>query len=239
MKKVVLFAVSAFAALAMSAQVYVGGSLGFSSSSLKITDGMDKLSGSSFQIRPEVGYKLDDKMALGIELGYTQGVPTFGNISYSDFKGALSSVASAATDIVGGKNFGILSGTSVKISGLAVAPYFRYNFVSNKYFDLFAELRIGYTGAKAKMQGWDETTGEKTGDADLKLNIFEAGIRPGIAVKVTDKINLTAKLGNLGYQNMSVNLEDMLGKGAPKPKLNRFGLNLDANNIVFGLSYNF
>ena len=239
MKKVVLFAVSAFAALAMSAQVYVGGSLGFSSSSLKITDGMDKLSGSSFQIRPEVGYKLDDKMALGIELGYTQGVPTFGNISYSDFKGALSSVASAATDIVGGKNFGILSGTSVKISGLAVAPYFRYNFVSNKYFDLFAELRIGYTGAKAKMQGWDETTGEKTGDADIKLNIFEAGIRPGIAVKVTDKINLTAKLGNLGYQNMSVNLEDMLGKGAPKPKLNRFGLNLDANNIVFGLSYNF
>ena len=89
------------------------------------------------------------------------------------------------------------------------------------------------------MTGYDDSTGEKLGDRDVKMNIFEAGVRPGIAVKVTDKINLTAKLGNLGYQNMSLNLEDMLGTGAPKPKLNRFGLNLDANNIVFGLSYNF
>lgn len=239
MKKVVLFAVAAFAAVAMSAQVYLGGSLGFSSSSLKIADGADKLSGSSFQIRPEVGYKLDDKMALGIELGYTQGVPTFGNISYSDVKGAITSVASAATDIVGGKKFGQMTGRSVKISGLAVAPYFRYNFIASKYFDLFAELRIGYTAAKARMTGYDDETGEKLGDSDIKANIFEAGIRPGIAVKITNKINLTAKLGNLGYQNLSLNLEDMMGKGAPKPKLNRFGLNLDANNIIFGMSYNF
>lgn len=238
MKKVVLFAVAAFAAVAMSAQVYVGGSLGFSSSSLKIADGVDKLSGSSFQIRPEVGYKLDDKMALGIELGYTQGVPTFGNISYSDVKGAITSVAGAATDILGGKKFGQMMGASYKISGLAVAPYFRYNFIANKYFDLFAEVRIGYTAGKVNMTGYDETTGEKEGDADVKLNIFEAGVRPGIAVKVTDKINLTAKLGNLGYQNMSLNLDDM-GKTTIKPKLNRFGLNLDANNIIFGLSYNF
>ena len=57
-------------------------------------------------------------------------------------------------------------------------------------------------------------------------------------MKITNKINLTAKLGNLGYQNLSLNLDDM-GKGAPKPKLNRFGLNLDANNIIFGMSYNF
>lgn len=238
MKKVVLFAVSAFAAFAMSAQVYLGGSLGFSSSSLKFDGGTDKLSGSSFQIRPEVGYKIDDRMAIGLELGYTQGVPTFGNLSYADFKGAAASVIGAATDIMGGENFGKESGRSVKISGLAVAPYFRYNFVTNKYFDLFAELRIGYTAAKAKVSVYDHETQEKLGDQNLKANIFEVGIRPGIAVKVTNKINLTAKLGNLGYQNATLNLDE-LGFGAPKPKLNRFGLNLDANNIIFGLSYNF
>lgn len=294
MKKVILFAVSAFAAFSMSAQIYVGGSLGFSSSKLDVGADLSPLSeiplgqylgikngdkgpsfsGSSFQIRPEIGYKINDKMALGIELGYTKGAPTFGNFSSADLKGTFTSVSSAIADLTSGKDFSVLTGLgylyytrdfsdlqgfSFKASSFAVAPYFRYNFVSNKYFDIFGEVRIGYAAGKLKTEIYESeklpptesvSAGDiigvvKTDDVSVKLNIFEASFRPGIAVKITDRINLTAKLGYLGYQNLSLGLDDVAKKldiekvDMPKPKLSRFGLNLDANNIIFGLTYNF
>lgn len=198
-------------------------------------------------------------MSIGIELGYTQGIPTFGNISYSDFKGALTSVASAATDLIGDKELDMsiirddyihqIDASSIKITGLAVAPYFRYNFVTNKYFDLFAEARIGYTAGKLKANidayAYGGNPLLKDSDISVNLNLFEVSFRPGIAVKITDRINLTAKLGYLGYQNLSLGFDDAAKKfgiekdEVAKPKLSRFGLNLDANNIIFGLTYNF
>ena len=67
MKKILMTLAAAFVAVSMSAQVYVGGSLGFTS-----FDDSNK-SHSAFKFMPEVGYNLDEDMSLGVALGYTQG----------------------------------------------------------------------------------------------------------------------------------------------------------------------
>ena len=66
MKKILMTIAAAFVATAMSAQVYVGGNVGFSTTS------HDGESVSKFSIVPEVGYNLDENWAVGIALGYSQ-----------------------------------------------------------------------------------------------------------------------------------------------------------------------
>ncbi len=59
-----MIAVVCLATLAANAQVYVGGSLGFSNTSY------DGESSASYKFMPEVGYVLDEEWAIGISLGY-------------------------------------------------------------------------------------------------------------------------------------------------------------------------
>jgi hypothetical protein len=70
MKKVILVMVIALTGLvSVNAQYYVGGSLGFNSSSNKLKEG-NKNTSTSFTIAPEFGYNLSDKIDLGISLGF-------------------------------------------------------------------------------------------------------------------------------------------------------------------------
>ncbi len=68
MKKLFLMAAFVVASVAASAQVYVGGGIGFQSSKAD-TDGAK--AATSFSITPEIGYHLDDNWAVGIGLGYS------------------------------------------------------------------------------------------------------------------------------------------------------------------------
>ena len=70
MKKIILMAAFAVASVAASAQVYVGGGIGFSSNKAAHAEGVDVDAVNTIEILPEVGYKLDDKMAVGIGLGF-------------------------------------------------------------------------------------------------------------------------------------------------------------------------
>lgn len=57
-----------------SAQVYVGGGINFSSykpAYIEVSGAKSPDSQTKFGITPEIGYKLDDKMAVGIELDYS------------------------------------------------------------------------------------------------------------------------------------------------------------------------
>ena len=67
MKKILMTIAAAFVAVSMSAQVYVGGSLGFTSTSYQ-QDGVD--SDTHITILPEIGYNLDDNFAIGASFGY-------------------------------------------------------------------------------------------------------------------------------------------------------------------------
>ena len=66
MKKIVMMAVMAVAALSANAQTWVGGELGFTSSHVNGA-GTSK----EFSIKPEVGFGLNEKFDVAIALGYT------------------------------------------------------------------------------------------------------------------------------------------------------------------------
>ena len=95
MKKILMTLVAAFVSVSMSAQFYVGGSVGFAS-----FDDSNK-SHSAFKFVPEVGYNLDEDMAVGITLGYTQGSTT------------------AAW---------LLTNPNEDLKTFSIAPYLRYSF---------------------------------------------------------------------------------------------------------------
>lgn len=66
MKKLVMMAVMAIVAVSASAQVYLGGSLGYKNVDMESKE--DAL--NTLTINPEIGYNLDDNWAIGIGLGF-------------------------------------------------------------------------------------------------------------------------------------------------------------------------
>ena len=124
MKKILMTLVAAFVSVSMSAQFYVGGSVGFAS-----FDDSNK-SHSAFKFIPEVGYNLDEDMAVGIALGYTQGSTT------------------AAW---------LLTNPNEDLKTFSIAPYLRYSFAKFGPVTVFADgcfeyAHIDNNGAKAN--GW-------------------------------------------------------------------------------------
>lgn len=113
-----------------------------------------------------------------------------------------------------GISFGLQKGEVCKIAEVpesvtyTVAPYVRYNFVNSKLFDVFMEGTVGY-GRVTKV------------DAD----VFEIGVKPGVALNLSDKFSLISKVGFLGYRGVS----PKVGKSSSS-----FGLDLDGTDIQFG-----
>ena len=79
MKKIMMTLAAVAVAATMNAQVYVGGSLGFETTS------HDGNTNTSFKLLPEIGYNLDDNWAVGIAFGYSENKDTeeVGNVEVS------------------------------------------------------------------------------------------------------------------------------------------------------------
>lgn len=112
MKKFLMTIVAAIAAVSVNAQVYVGGGIGFAS-----YDNGAK-SYTSFKFLPEIGYVLDEDMAIGVTFGYEQG-----------------SVDAAINSTVGSVD---------APKTFSVAPYLRYNFVKMGKVAIFADGQLSY-----------------------------------------------------------------------------------------------
>jgi len=95
--------------------------------------------------------------------------------------------------------------------GFTIAPFVRYSFLKGSIGALFVDGGVTYNYLKLK-------------DVDDKLNQFNIGFRPGVAVKVSDKIALTGKFGFLGYEHTKMG----------DVKNNAFGLNLDMTQFLLG-----
>jgi len=118
--------VAAFAAVSMNAQVYVGGMLGLETQN-KLSDSKGEASGMTFQIKPEIGYWLDENMAVGISLGF--GTTDNGNFINPETGSAFSK----------GKKL------DKSATQFTIAPYFRYNVLSFDKVNVFCDGVIGYT----------------------------------------------------------------------------------------------
>lgn len=180
MKKLFLAAAMMVASVAASAQVYVGGSLGFQS----IKTNKDADASTTFSIKPELGYNLDENWAVGIQLGYS------------------STNADEDGDKVE-RTTGIFN----------IAPYARYTFAKSGIASFFIDGGLNFDFYTADEEGME----------------WGIGVRPGVKIAASEKVDLIAKLGYLGYTKAN----DKRGGGS------KFGLGIDNTNIEFGVNFNF
>ena len=118
-----------------------------------------------------------------------------------------------------GIEVGIQKGEVCKLSAVGdattftIAPYVRYTAVETKLIDFFFEGTIGY-GSVSKGGG----------------DIYEVGIKPGLAVKLSNHVDFITKVGFLGYRGYSPEHGE---------SSSTFGVDVDATNISFGAIYKF
>ena len=165
MKKIMMTLAAVCVAATMNAQVYVGGTLGLGfENKLTDKDGKDA-TGMIFQIKPELGYNLDEKSSVGIVLGFGVTNNTNEMINQNDTFGKI---------LAGGHK------TDKSAIQFTVAPYYRYKFVQFDKVDLFIDAQVGFV--YTKYDEWNNTT-------------FNIGVRPGVAYNASDKVSFVAKLG--------------------------------------------
>lgn len=130
MKKFLVMAVMAIMALGVSAQVYVGGSLGYTHAKT------DLGSGDQFTIAPEIGYNLNDSWAIGA--GYAR---------YTYFRTDLVSLF-----VDGGVDLGFSKpdeGDTSVVWGIGLKPGISLNL--NEKFSLVAHMGfLGYQDLKER-----------------------------------------------------------------------------------------
>ncbi|MCR4853128.1 MAG: porin family protein [Prevotella sp.] len=220
MKKRLIILVALVACIATAqAQVYVGGSVGFTTS--KIDNGGADKSGSSFKLIPDIGYKMDDNLSIGVMLGYSHGLCSFGSISVSDVKSALSSVASI---------YGDINDEDMKLNSFTVAPYLRYSALRFGNAAFFFEGYVGYSNIKSDSTPSLSSGDSSYGGSETSFNAFELGVRPGISYSLGSKVDVICKLGAVGFVSAKEKESDM--------KITRFGVSLDSYNVLVGFNFN-
>lgn len=113
-------------------------------------------------------------------------------------------------------NESYVSHAKVKSDGFTVHPFARYSFLNGKLGGLFLDGGAGYSYSKEK------GTGTKTQE-------WEAGLRPGVRINVSDNVSLTGKFGFLGYQYEKYGSR----------KTNTFGFDFDLTQIQLGINFVF
>lgn len=179
MKKILLVCMLACIAIAVQAQVYVGGSFSWYHDD-------DSSSETIFRIAPEIGYNLSKEWAVGVELGY----------GHSRWKE---------------------SGVKIKANSFAIAPYARYFFFKKGIVWLFADGGLGFSTFRVKNGG--------------HTNGFEIGIKPGIALDITQNISFIARYGFLGYRDDYA----IVGQSTSS----RSGIDFNINSLSIGMNFNF
>ncbi len=94
---------------------------------------------------------------------------------------------------------------------MTVAPFARYTYFKSGIASFFVDGGFGI--------GSHKPSGE---DAET---VWHVGLRPGVAINLSDNVSIISQLGYLGYQH--------------RDGLNRFALNANENALTFGVYYTF
>ncbi|MCU0437008.1 MAG: porin family protein [Raineya sp.] len=183
MKKINLLTIAIIFATAMSSfaqtskgTLFIGGGLGFTSKSEKektsssTTDG-DKI--FSYSINPGVGYFISDKLALGLDFGFT------GENSTST------------------QNIIVPVEVELKTTLFNITPYARYYWMVGDNFGFTGTLGVGIGSGTTK------TTITNTTNTTSKISTLEVGFRPGIVFFPTNKVGLEANFGFVGFSSLT------------------------------------
>lgn len=222
MKK--LFITIAFVAAAMfaSAQLYVGGSLGFGMENGKYKwegDGttveQDLAKTFSFTFAPEAGFMFADNMGVGLQLLFG-----LNKVSSKDY------TYDPAADV------------SVKTTTIGFAPYFRYVFAEVDNFKFYADARLAYQMSKPKTE-WKQDGTTVTNDGS-KTTDFGFGIVPGMAYQLTDNISMNCALNILELGFQTEKSVEKVDDETTTRKYTDFGFGVNyATPITIGFFYTF
>ena len=133
MKKIFAVALVAMMTMTANAQVYVGGGIGFQTSS---NDGNSE---TTIKILPEIGYNLDENWAVGIAVGYGEN-----QTKINVFVDGTVDYAHADADGLKSNSFGV----GVK-PGVAVNLNDKLSFVTHFGFLGYQYDKLDVDGAKA------------------------------------------------------------------------------------------
>lgn len=217
MKKT-FFALAAVAAMLFtaqnaSAQLYFGGSVGFTSTTS--IRGNNKTSGMSYKLSPEIGYQITDRIAVGGTITIQRGLPYLGSFDTNDLKGFITAGASTGVD---------LQADNARYNGFRIAPYFRYVLVDTRRFDLFVDAVIAYGSLSSQFKD-NNNVWQDNG----KYSLMEFCARPGFRIKFDGgRFSVVGRLGSLGYQLLKQTDTNQVNS------ISRFGLDVDTNNIMLG-----
>ena len=101
-----------------------------------------------------------------------------------------------------------------------VEPYVRYTFVRSKYINAFVDGGFGYAH-------FNHAHG-----AAASVNAWSVGVKPGISVNLSPKVSFVAHVGFAGWKSAKADVDGAKSSDA-------WGVDLDGNNVTFGVYYNF
>ena len=129
----------------------------------------------NYGLFPEFGYGLSDRLSIGLNLGYGYQKSTLGDASYYNKQ---------------------------KIKSYSVAPFVRYAYLKWKIVDLYVDGLIGYSRHDVEQYSNVDQTPSWNDD---KRDTYNVGVRPGISVRITPHIALSASTGVFGFQHTKGN----------------------------------
>jgi outer membrane protein len=162
---------------------------------------------------------------------FVSGSVGFGTTSTGDAKGTSFEIAPRAAffvsdNIAVGAKIGFASmkadNGSVDtddMQTLSLGAFGRYYVTPASKFSLFAELGFNYNSNDDKLADW-------------KYNTIDVAVGPGVSYFLSDAFAVEAGWGALGFET-----NDNGGDGADAST--SFGLNLDMEDLTFGLLYKF
>lgn len=221
MKKILLTLALAAFAFTANAQFVIGGNIGFSHDADyddNYTAAYRSQANTDITILPKVGYQLNDDMQIGAQLGW--------NYNYTrNYMGAKDSY------------------TSTPQSAIVIAPYFRYNLLKWKKFNVFCEAAINFElGLESKTHTFvngSEVTGSPVKNGD-NYTSFGIGVVPGLnyAFSNSFSMDIYVNLASIYWNATSYDghADHVWGFGA---NMSEQTLNAHLNNFLIGFNYHF
>ena len=207
--KVFLFFVAIFATILVgNAQIFVGGSLGFSAASGKIettnSSAVDLPSTSTFLFSPFAGYQLSDELAAGVKFGIDSRIQkrqvTIGSGSETEEEKTSTLLW----------NFGVFG---------------RYNVVQLNKFSVLVEGTLGIHGGSI-----GKVTGPNPIDGNSAFG-FSFGVVPGLSYALGDRLSLEAwfSMFRLGFTTTTVTQKHNTGASATETKTSSKRFHIEIN----------
>lgn len=131
--KVFLVGLFTFFCFGLSAQVFVGGNVGFNGHNNETKDGAtitEKTSSYNFSLSPEVGKFFSERLAAGVELSL----------------------------LLSGQKTGVNPESNGKAFGVAVSPYLRYYTIKWNKFSVYGQGNIGMSFNRTSSESGGTTT---------------------------------------------------------------------------------